>query len=110
MAKLLITPVARDDLMEIKDYISMNLHNPSAAMNTVKGITSQMRDLKQFPEMGTIVFLAAGTAQYRYLIYKSYMTFYHIQGDSVIVDRVLYGRRDYLQLLFGRELEEDETE
>lgn len=110
MVKLLITPAARDDLVAIKDYISTTLRNPSAATNTVKGITMQMRNLEQFPEMGTIVFLEAGTPQYRYLIYKSYMTFYHIQGDSVIVDRVLYGRRDYLQLLLGRELEEDETE
>ncbi len=110
MAKLLITPVARDDLMEIKGYISTNLHNPSAARDTVKGITTQMRALEQFPEIGTLVFLEAGATAYRYLIYKSYMTFYHIQGDCVIVDRVLYGRRDYLQLLLGRELEEDETE
>lgn len=110
MAKLLITPAARDDLVEIKQYITSSLRNPSAARSTVKGITAQIRDLEQFPELGTLVFLEAGSTAYRYLIYKNYMSFYHIQGDSVIVDRILYGRRDYLQLLLGRELEEDETE
>ena len=59
--------------------------------------------------MGTILFLEESPIPYRYLLSGNYMSFYHIQGDSVIVDRVLYGRRDYLQILLGDAFEEDET-
>ena len=39
----------------------------------------------------------------------SYITLYRVSGDDVYVDRVLYGRRDYLSLLFGS-LPDDEAD
>ena len=35
------------------------------------------------------------------------MIFYHISDDTVWIDRVLYGRRDYLAILFGNELSDE---
>ena len=34
------------------------------------------------------------------------MIFYHISGNTVHIDRILYGRRDYLSILLGAELTE----
>ena len=31
----------------------------------------------------------------------NYLTFYRVNGNEVYVDRILYGRRDYLRILFG---------
>ena len=36
------------------------------------------------------------------------MTFYRVCGSDVYVDRVLYGRRDYLRLLFGETAPDNE--
>lgn len=107
--KLLLTAAARQDLKDIHQYISTSLRNPSAARNVVQNITAQIRGLEDFPEMGTLVFLEESPITYRYLVSGNYMSFYHIQRDAVIVDRVLYGRRDYLQILLGNALEEDEN-
>ena len=38
-------------------------------------------------------------AAYRYLVCGSYLAFYHVHNEEVIVDRILYGRRDYLSIL-----------
>ena len=38
----------------------------------------------------------------------SYLTFYRVLDNDVYVDRVLYGRRDYLRILFG-DVQDDET-
>lgn len=35
------------------------------------------------------------------------MAFYHIQRDTAVVDRILYGRRDYLAILFGNQLDKE---
>lgn len=35
------------------------------------------------------------------------MIFYHISGETVWIDRILYGRRDYLAILFGNEFPVD---
>ena len=107
MNKVKLTHAAKMDLQEIKDYISITLRNPAAANGILKGITTQIRSLESFPQMGTVIELDESSIAYRYLVYGNYMSFYHIQNDSVIVDRILYGRRNYLKLLLGSQLDED---
>ena len=106
--KLLLTAAARQDLKEIHQYISSSLRNPTAVKNVVQKITSQIRSLEDFSEKGTILFMEENPIPYRYLVSENYMSFYHIQKDSVIIDRILYGRRDYLQILLGGSLEDEE--
>ena len=38
------------------------------------------------------------------------MVFYRVNGADVFIDRVLYGRRDYLRILLGDTPMEDTTE
>lgn len=109
MAKVKISPLARADMREIGDYISRELRNPGAALRMIQRFREAIKQLTEFPEIGAPL-LAAGKQRplYRYLICGSYMIFYHLSEDSVMVDRVLYGRRDYLALLFGDQLEDSE--
>ena len=106
MSKVILSFAAKEDLKEIKEYISVTLASPMAAKGIVKGITGQLRALEQFPEMGKILLLEKGPITYRYLVHGNYLSFYHIQKNMVVVDRILYGRRDYIKLLFGSSLEE----
>lgn len=108
MAKVEISPIARADLREIGDYISRELRNPDAALRVIQRFRKTVKPLAEFPEMGAPL-LAAGkqSVPYRYLVCGSYLIFYHIGGEAVYIDRVLYGRRDYLALLFGDQLEEE---
>ena len=39
---------------------------------------------------------------------NNYLIFYHTDRATVMVDRVLYGRRDYLALLFGDALNDED--
>ena len=109
MAKVKISPPARADMREIGDYISRELRNPSAALRMIRRFRETIQPLTEFPEMGAPL-PAPGKQRplYRYLLCGSYMIFYHFSEDCVLVDRVLYGRRDYLALLFGDQLDENE--
>ena len=109
MAKLIVSPLARADMREIGDYISSSLRNLDAALRMIRRFQEAMTSLQQFPEMGAPL-LNAGkrSVPYRYLVCSSYMIFYHAADDIVHIDRVLYGRRDYLALLFGDQLEDEE--
>ena len=108
MAKLVISPLARADMREIGDYISQKLRNPDAALRMIRRFREVMSPLREFPESGAPL-LAAGkqSAPYRYLICGSYLIFYHVADDAVYIDRVLYGRRDYMAILFSDQLEEE---
>lgn len=101
MSKVVLSFAAKEDLREIQEYISKNLGNPSAAKGILQKMLNQIRMLEQFPEMGKRILLEESAVDYRYLVHSSYMSFYHTENNTVIVDRILYGRRNYIKLLFG---------
>ena len=108
MAKILYSDTAIQDLEKIGDYIAEKLKNPIAALNTVSGIQDSIDKLEDFPSMGApLSSVARISSDYRFLVSGSYLVFYREQEDSVYIDRVLYGKRDYLSLLFDSALERD---
>ena len=108
MVKVTISPLARADLREIADYIEHRLQNPSAALNIIRRLRSAILSLGSYPKMGSSLLVSdKPDCPYRYLVCGSYMVFYHISNDAVRIDRVLYGRRDYLTILFSDQLSEE---
>ena len=49
-------------------------------------------------------------SNYRFLISGSDMVFYRANGNDIYIDRVLYGRRDYMRVLFEDQICEETTE
>jgi len=37
---------------------------------------------------------------YRYLVSGNYLSFYRVDGNDIYIIRILYGRRDYISVLF----------
>lgn len=108
--KIHYTKESRRDLDEIWDYISSELQNISAAERTVNRIMDDVDRLADFAEIGApLSSIANVDSDYRFLVTGSYLTFYRVYGSDIYVDRVLYGRRDYLRILFDK-LQDDETE
>jgi toxin ParE1/3/4 len=96
------TPAAVDDLDEIFSYISEN--NLSAAEELLEQINRQIFLLAEFPNMGAVLsdddftLIQRG---YRFIVVPPYLIFYRLVEDTVIIHRILHGRRDYLRELFG---------
>lgn len=107
MNKLHYSPEALSDLDEIWEYIFEDLQNPAAAQNTVAGILDTIEKLQHFSEMGPpLSSVTEVETDYRFLVCGNYLAFYRVKGEDVSIDRVLYGRRDYLRILFGDPPEE----
>ena len=106
MNSLHISEEAQNDLEEIKVYIEAELGNPSAAMATVSKITKSLSILRTHALAGApLSSLVEADSDYRFLVSGNYIAFYRAYGTAVYVDRVLYGRRDYLRILFHDYLE-----
>lgn len=102
MNKLHLSPKIRQDLEEIQTYIAQDLANPQAARAVVGRITKEMSRLREYGQLGTpLRSIAAVESDYRFLVSGNYLIFYQTHGTHVFVDRVLYGRRDYLRVLLG---------
>ena len=109
MAKLVMSPEAKADLKEIAGYIAHKLNNPDSALRLLRRVKEDTSKLRKFPEMGTPL-RKSGDVEYRYIICGSYMVFHHYQEGTVYIDRILYGRRDYMAILFGALLEDADPE
>ena len=93
---------ARRDLDDIWDYIVTDLCNASAAERVVNDILDVVEQLENFSEMGALLTSIANVdSDYRFIVSGNYLIFYRVSGMDVYVDRILYGRRDYLRILFG---------
>ncbi len=102
MYKLKISPEAKNDLAQIKVYISQELCNPKAALNLVSNITKKIRGLSEYPEIGSpLSSILNIQTDYRFLVCANYLIFYRYEDGIVFVSRILYGRRDYMRILFG---------
>ena len=109
--KIHYSPESRLDLDDIWDYIVSELQNRSAAERVIDRIIDAVDPLKNFAEMGTpLSSIADIGTDYRFLVSGNYMVFYRVQGNDVYIDRVLYGRSDYMSVLFKDLLREETTE
>ena len=109
--KIHYSPESRRDLDDIWDYIVLELQNRSAAERVINLIIDAVDPLKNFAEMGSPLSSIADVGkEYRFLVSGNYMVFYLVQGCDVYIDRVLYGRSDYMSVLFKDLLREETTE
>lgn len=102
MYKLKISSEAKDDLVEIKSYISQDLCNQQAAENLVSKIINKISGLSDHPGIGAPLSSVVDiNTDYRFLVCANYLIFYRCEDEIVFVSRILYGRRDYTRILFA---------
>jgi len=108
VAKVHYSGESKRDLEQIGDYIAEDLKNPSAALRIVNDIQDTIDKLADFPLMGTLLsVIVEANTNYRFLICGKYIVFYRPQGKGVQIDRILYGKQDYIAiLLYGVESDE----
>ncbi|MDR0220922.1 MAG: type II toxin-antitoxin system RelE/ParE family toxin [Lachnospiraceae bacterium] len=114
MARIIYSSEALRDLEKIGDYIAFELQNPTASLNTLNIIQDKISTLATFPRIGTLlsaICYGAEADDYRFLVCANYLAFYRVEGDNVIIDRIIYKRRDYIAVLFdGLPLNDDGEE
>jgi len=111
MNELSISPEARKDLEEIKAYITEELGNPIAAVNVISRIIQSLKKLKDMPGIGApLSSKLPFDTDYRFLVCGNYLAFYRYKDATVYVDRILYGRRDYVKILFPEFVNHDDEE
>lgn len=102
MVKVVFSKKAIEDLQGIKTYITDELLNKVAAIKTVTKIMKNVRMLSDFPEIGApLSSIVEIETNYRYLVCGKYIVFYRYEKDIAFIDRIIYSRRNYMQILFG---------
>ena len=106
MNKIVLSPEARNDLLEIREYIEQESESLDAALKTVAGITKRLREPEKHGKLGArLLSVTDVESEYRFLVCGNDRAFYRYEEDMVYVDRILYGRRDYMRVLFSEDEE-----
>ena len=110
MMKIRLTHTALNDLKEIKAYIENDLSNPIAANNVIRRIIEDYSRLEISPHIGpSLSTKVPFDTDYRFIVSGNYLVFYKVDNEYVSIYRVLYGRRDYLKVIFDEiELNDEE--
>ena len=102
MNKVFIAPEAARDFSKIKQYISTELKNRSAANRIVGNIMKDLRELGRYPEQEpSIEALTGFQTDLRMLLCGKHIALYRVEKEAVFVARVLDARQDYLRVIFG---------
>lgn len=97
-----ITEPAEHDLKEIVRYIALELRDSIAAQNVIGRISGAIYDLVEMPLRNPLVSDEKLSLQgIRKIIIDNYLVFYVVtEGNrTVTIIRVLYSRRDWINLL-----------
>ncbi len=91
---------SKEDLIEIKQYIKYNLQEPETANKLISKIRKSIRTLKDNPEIYAIIDDdIIRKLEIRKLIVDNYIIFYRIKNDSIEIVRIMYGSRNWINLL-----------
>ena len=97
-----ISELAEGDLKEIGSYIAKELLEPTIALKLVDKIGDAALSLEEMPQRNALVAdERLSTSGIRKQLVDNYIIFYVIceEKKTVMVIRILYGRRDWLALL-----------
>ena len=96
--KIKIYPSAEQDLKDIVTYL--NTLSPQAALHYYNKLTTGITNLSNMPARCPLAKdLALRAKGYRFLIVDSYIVFFVIVLDTVQIRRILYKKRNYLDIL-----------
>ncbi len=91
---------SRQDIINIKRYIKYNLQEPTTAQKLISKIKKEINYLKNNPKIYAIIdddFIKK--LEIRKLIVDNYIVFYRVKSDIIQIVRIMYGRRNWINLL-----------
>ena len=96
------SPIAIRDLDRVWAEIYESSKSEETTLNYVDGLMDQISAKRVFPKSGSPLYYEGDFTGYYFVVFKSYMAFYHVQDDVIFVDRVVYGKSDYMRTIFRK--------
>lgn len=98
--KIVYSKLAVRDLDKIKADVFQACQDENTTKKYLEELVLKIHELKTFPESYAPL-LIGGTiiTGFRFVTYKSYIAFFAIEGDKILVDRILFSRSDYMSQL-----------
>lgn len=94
------SPVALRDLDRVFAEVYEASKSEDTATQYVIDLMDHVSEKREFPKSGSPLYYEGGFTGYYFVVFKAYMAFYRVREDAILVDRVVYGKSDYIRVIF----------
>jgi len=97
--KIKYSKLAISDLERMKQEVYLASEDYLVTEKYVDDMFDKIENLTKRPETGIPLIYEDIPTGYYFVVHKLYYAFYRFEGDCILVDRVLYGKSDYIRTL-----------
>lgn len=98
--KIQYAPTAIRDLDRVWAEVCEASKEPEIATRYVNEMMDRISEKRGFPRSGSPLYYEGSFTGYYFIVFKVYMAFYRVRDDQILVDRVVYGKSDYMRMIF----------
>lgn len=94
------SPTAIRDLDRVWVEVHEASQEPEIATRYVNDLMDLIAEKREFPKSGSPLYYEGSFTGYYFVVFKAYMAFYRVQDDCIFVDRIVFGKSDYMRTIF----------
>ena len=94
------SPIAVRDLERVWAEVFEASASEETATKYVDDLMNQISAKQDFPKSGAPLYYEGLFTGFYFVTFKSYMAFYKVETDRMLVSRVVYGKSDYMRTIF----------
>lgn len=65
----------------------------------IDDLIDKVEEKADYPKSGSPLYYEDSFTGYYFVVFKAYMAFYRLENNCLLVDRILYGKSDYIRIL-----------
>ena len=98
--KIEYSPIAIRDLDRVYAEVLEASKDTDTAIRYIDDLMDRVASKSEFPKSSSPLYYEGGFTGYYFVVFKAYMAFYRVDADRIYVDRVVFGRSDYMRSIF----------
>ncbi len=98
--KVEYSPIAIRDLDRVWAEVYEVSRSEELAVGYIDDLMDRIAEKGEFPKSGSPLYYDGAFTGYYFVTFKAYMAFYRVEPDRILVDRVVFGRSDYMRTIF----------
>ena len=65
----------------------------------IEDLLDKVEKKSAYPKSGSPLYYENSFTGYYFVVFKAYLAFYRLEKETMLVDRVLFGKSDYMRIL-----------
>ena len=97
--KIEYSKIAVRDLDRIWTEVFEVSENYDTTLKYINDLMDKIEAKADYPGSGSPLYYENSFTGYYFVVFKAYIAFYHIENDKMFIDRILFGKSDYMRHL-----------